>query len=75
MTMEPNDSGNLNMFLAGFERCGAFYLLPAVGMAAPEFFFNLAIMKRGLSVKSAADVIDHEIEALAVRMRGLKTAV
>jgi hypothetical protein len=75
MTMEPNDSRNLDMFLDGYECHGAFYLLPAIGRANPEFFFDLAIMKRDLTVMSAAEVLDHEIEALALRMRGMKTAV
>jgi hypothetical protein len=75
MTMEPNDSRNLDMFLAGYQRHGAFYLLPAIGRVNPEVFYDLAIVKRNLTVKSAADVLDHEIEALALRMRGLKTAV
>jgi hypothetical protein len=75
MTMEPNDSRNLDMFLAGYGRHRAFYLLPAIGRVNPEFFFDLAIMKRDLTVKSASDVLDHEIEAMALRMRGLKDAI
>jgi hypothetical protein len=75
MTMEPNDSRNLDTFLAGYQRHGAFYLLPAIGRVNPEVFYDLAIVKRDLTVKSAADVLDHEIEALALRMRGLKTPV
>ncbi|WP_210241900.1 MULTISPECIES: hypothetical protein [Bradyrhizobium] len=73
MTMEPNDSRNLDTFLAGYQHHGAFYLLPAIGRVNPEPFYDLAIVKRDLTVKSAADVLDHEIEALALRMRGLKT--
>jgi hypothetical protein len=75
MTMEPNDSRNLDMFLAGYQRHRGFYLLPAVGRINPEFFFDLTILKRDLTVKSAAEVHDHDIEAMALRMRGLKTAI
>jgi hypothetical protein len=75
MTMQPTDSRNLDMFLAEYERFGAFHLLPAIGTTNPEFFFDLAIVKRGLSVKQAAEVLDHEIEAMALRIRGLKTAI
>ena len=75
MTMEPNDSRNLDMFLAGYQRHGAFYLLPAIGRVNPEFFFDLTILKRDLTVKSAAEVRDHDIEAMALHIRGLKTAI
>jgi hypothetical protein len=75
MTMEPNDSRNLDMFLAGYQRHRGFYLLPAVGRINPEFFFDLTILKRDLTVKSATEVHDHDIEAMALRTRGLKTAI
>jgi hypothetical protein len=71
MTMEPANSENLDMFLAGFERFGAYYLLPAAGTTNPEFFFDLAIMKRCLTVKSTAEVSEHDIASLALRIRGL----
>jgi len=74
MTMEPANSENLDMFLAGFERFQTYYLLPAVGTANPEFFFDLAILKRGLIVKSAAEVDERDIESLALRIRGLKAS-
>jgi hypothetical protein len=74
MTMEPENSRNLEMFLDGYRRVGGFYLMPAVGMARPEFFSDLAIRKRRLTVKSAADVREHDIEAAALRLRGLKVA-
>jgi hypothetical protein len=74
MTMEPANSENLDMFLAGLERFQAYYLLPAVGKANPEFFFDLAILRRGLIVKSAAKVYGRDIESLALRIRGLKAS-
>jgi hypothetical protein len=72
MTMEPANDKNLDMFLAAFERIGAYYLLPAAGMTNPEFFYDLAIMKRGLTVKSAAAVSEHDVASLALRLRGIK---
>jgi hypothetical protein len=74
MTMEPADSRNLEMFLTGYERCGSFYMLPAVAAETSKFFYDLAIKKRRLSVKAASDVLENDIEALALRMRGLRFA-
>jgi hypothetical protein len=74
MTMEPIDSKNLEMFLAGYKDFGVYYLLPAVGMMNPEFFFDLAIMKRNLTVRLAAEVREGDIESLALRIRGLSFA-
>jgi hypothetical protein len=71
MTMEPSNSQNLDRFLAEVERSSAYYLLPGVGMANPEFFFDLTILKRCLTVKSAREVSDCDIESLALRIRGL----
>jgi hypothetical protein len=72
--MEPANSENLDRFLAGFKQFGAYRLLPGVGTTNPEFFFDLMIIKRSLSVKSAAEVGEHDIEALTLRARGLEVA-
>ncbi|WP_439543309.1 hypothetical protein [Hyphomicrobium sp.] len=78
MTMTPLDSRNLDMFLTDYGRVGAYYLLPAVlpstATTDPEFIFDLAIGKQSLTVKSAAEVSEHDIESLALRLRGLKFA-
>lgn len=75
MTMEPPNSTNLEMFLAEFRRFGAYFLIPATVQAGdPNFFFDLAILKRSVSVKSADEIGEHDIEALALRTRGLKFA-
>jgi len=74
MTMEPANSENLNLFSAGFERSGAYFLLPAAGAVSPEFFFDLTIMKRSLTVKSAAEVTEHDVASFALRIRGLKSS-
>lgn len=74
MTMEPANSENLDTFLTEYERFGAYYLLPGVGPTNPEFFFDLTIVKQSLTVKSAAEVVEHDIESLALRIRGLRFA-
>jgi hypothetical protein len=74
MTMEPANSENLDMFLAEYERSAAYYLFPAVGTTNPEFLFDLTILKRSLTVKTAAEVGEHDIESFALRIRGLKFA-
>lgn len=78
MTMTPKDNVNLEMFLAEYKRHGAFQLLPAAlpkaASAQPEFFFDLAIRKKVLTAKSAAEVSENDIESLALRQRGLKFA-
>lgn len=78
MTMTPNDGKYLEMFLAEYKRHGAFQLLPAAlpkaASAQPEFFIDLAIRKKMLTAKSAAEVSENDIESLALRQRGLKFA-
>jgi hypothetical protein len=75
MTMEPTNSRNLELFLAGYHRCGIYFLIPAiVGGSEPDFLYELAIKKRQISVKSAADVGENDIESLALRLRGMKFA-
>ena len=73
MTMEPANSRNLEMFLAGYRRCGMYHLIPAViGASEPNFLFELLIRKRRLSVKAAAQVTGNDIKSLALRLRGMK---
>ncbi len=74
MTMDVPTSRNLEMFLAAYGRLGRYDLIPAVGTSNPQLFTDLAIRKRRLSVKAAAEVTDSDIEALALRERGLKFA-
>jgi hypothetical protein len=74
-TMEPSNNTYLEMFLAGYQRSGAYFLIPAIGLSKSELFVDLAILKRSVSVKSADDVGEHDIEALALRLRGMKFAL
>ena len=69
MTMEPNDSANLDRFLTMYHHRGAFLLLPAVLGAdgKPELLFKLAIIKRNLTVKLAAHVERNDLEGVALQ--------
>ena len=74
LTMEPNDSVNLERFLKHYRQIRAFLLMPGVLATSqkPELVRNLALLKRNLSVKEAASVGEHDMEAIALRIRGLK---
>lgn len=69
LTMEPNDSVNINRFLTGYHRHGAFLLIPAILRTnkPPELMFQLAIIKRSLTVKMAAHIGDGDLESIALR--------
>jgi hypothetical protein len=67
--MEPNSDVNLERFLESYRRAGKFYLVPAVlnSTGVPELLFELAILKHSLNVKLAANVGEHDPEAMALR--------
>ena len=69
MTMTPNSDVNLERFLESYHHFGAFYLMPAVlsKKGEPELLFDFAILKHDLTVKLAANVGEHDIEAMALR--------
>lgn len=68
LVMEPDSDINLERFLESYRRFGAFYILPAVlGVSGtPEFVFDLSILKRDLTIKIAANVGEHDLEAMAL---------
>ncbi|MEH6578827.1 MAG: hypothetical protein V7731_17330 [Amphritea sp.] len=68
MVMEPDSDVNLERFLESYRHFGAFYLLPALlnDTGTPEFVFDLAILKHDLTVKLAANISEHDIEAMAL---------
>ncbi len=72
LTMTPDNGTNLERFLESYRRFGAFYILPAVldNAGTPEFIFNLAILKRNLTIKLAANVGAHDPESIALHIRG-----
>jgi hypothetical protein len=67
MTMTPDSATNLERFLEFYRQFGEFYLLPAIiTSGVPTVIQELALLKRQISVKDAASVGDHDIEAMAV---------
>src|SRR5262249_37072083 len=69
LVMTPDNDANLERFLRSYSQFGVFFLLPGLkpNAGTPELFTDLAILKRGLVVKLAAEVGEHDIEAIALR--------
>jgi hypothetical protein len=67
-TMEPASDANLTKFLDIYRQAGAYLLVPAIweGEGQPEFLFDVALLKRDLTVKAASEVGEHDIEAIAL---------
>ncbi|MFQ5328565.1 MAG: hypothetical protein ACE5D4_01075 [Thermodesulfobacteriota bacterium] len=72
IVMEPDSDINLERFLESYRHFESFYLLPALlnDTGTPELLFGLAIFKKNLTVKLAANVDEHDIEAVALRRFG-----
>jgi hypothetical protein len=71
MTMTPDSAVNLERFLEMYRTYGMYFILPAIiRNGEPELVTELALAKRGLSVKDATSVQEHEIEMTALRIRG-----
>jgi hypothetical protein len=71
MTMTPDSSVNLERFLEMYRTYGMYLILPAIiRNGEPDLVTELALAKRGLSVKDATSVQEHEIEMTALRIRG-----
>lgn len=70
-TMHAESDVNLVRFLDNHGKAGAYSLVPAIwkGNGEPAFLLDLAILKRGLSVKAASEVGEHDIEAMALGPR------
>jgi len=64
MVMEPSNSTNLDRFLSSYRKIGVFYLMPAFGDGAdmPTLATELALAKRELTIKSAEDIGENDIE-------------
>lgn len=71
MVMEPDNDVNLERFLESYGKSGAYFILPAFwgSSGTPEVAFDLAILKRNLTVKLAANVGEHDPESIALRIR------
>lgn len=73
LTMTPDNGTNLEKFLKSYRNFGAFYMLPALldDSGIPGLVFDLAILKHDITVKFADDVGEHDLESMALRIRGL----
>jgi hypothetical protein len=69
--MHAESDVNLVRFLDKYNELGAYWLVPAIwkGKGEPDFLFDLAILKRELSVKVASEVGENDIEAMALGPR------
>ena len=69
--MRAESYANLARFLDTYRQAGRYLLVPAIwsGKGEPEFLLDLAMLKRELSVKTASEIGDHEIEAIALGPR------
>jgi hypothetical protein len=69
MVMEPESDINLERFLESYRYFKTFYLLPALlnDTGTPKLLFELAILKKNLTVKLAADIGERDIEVIALR--------
>lgn len=67
-TMHAESDANLTHFLGAYGRSQAYLLVPAIlrEEGPPQFVMELAILKRKLSVKKAAEVGEHEVEMMAL---------
>jgi hypothetical protein len=70
-TMHAESDVNLVRFLEAYGRARTYALLPAVwkGKGEPEFISDVAILKRKLSVKSASEIGNNDIEMFALRQK------
>jgi tetratricopeptide (TPR) repeat protein len=66
-TMHAESNVNLDRFLNNYVRSRVYLLLPAILKGGvPEFLPELALLKRVLSVKTASEVNEHDLEAIAL---------
>lgn len=73
-TMQANTDANLNRFLDIYGRACAYLLLPAILVrGVPKFLPDLGVLKRQLSVKTASDVNEHDLEVIALGQEDYRT--
>lgn len=67
-TMHAESDVNLSRFLDIYSRSRAYLLLPAILKegAEPQLIPELGILKRELSVRDAAELSEHDVEAMAL---------
>lgn len=67
-TMHAESDANLVRFLRAYEQSQTYLLVPAIlrGKGSPQFLLELSILKRKLSVKTAPEVKEHDLEVMAL---------
>ncbi|MEO1964599.1 tetratricopeptide repeat protein [Hyphomonas sp.] len=72
LMVTPPNSDNLDRFLAAYQRFGVYAIAPGIMPTKPdtppEVEFDLAIQKRMLDVKNAAEVDENEAAAISLQM-------
>lgn len=73
-TMEPADDVNLTNFLRSYATAKAYLLMPAIlgDGNTPAFQKHLALLKRQLTIKTAAEVKAHDMETVFLRSQGIQ---
>lgn len=67
-TMHAESDANLVHFLETYGKARCYTILPAIlkDTGEPEFIFDLAILKRNLSVKAVSEICPNDIEMMAL---------
>ncbi len=68
IVMTPTSNTNLETFLESYQHSGSYYLMPAIlnPNGHPKLLYDVSILKRELVVKSASDIKQQDIEAMAM---------
>ena len=74
LEVTPSTSENLDGFLAAYQKFGVYAIVPGIMPTLPnhppEVGFDLAIEKRELEVKNAAEVCANDTASISLRIRG-----
>lgn len=72
LQMTPTNSENINLFKRGYDKFGRYAIIPGLipqhPAGEPALFFDLAIEKQAISVQEAADVSEHELNGLSLKI-------
>ena len=74
LEVTPSTSENLDGFLAAYQKYGVYAIapgiMPTIPNRLPEVGFDLAIEKRELEVRNAAEVSANDAAAISLQIRG-----
>ncbi|QLE59999.1 hypothetical protein [Nostoc sp. TCL26-01] len=69
-TIEPSNSRNIDQFISAFENLGFYILTPgyiAQDSSSPDFFWELGIMKRQISIRPAWQIGEHDFDICGIQ--------